>query len=58
MSAQRSADLVDAKEAARHFGCSARHMVDWVSKQPGFPQPVKWRPLVWVEAKVLAFRDR
>ena len=58
MSAQRSDALVDAKGAAPHFGCCPKHFVDRVSKQPGFPQPIKWRPLVWVEAKVLAFRDR
>ena len=49
---------LDAKEAAPLFRCSPRHFVDRVSKQPGFPQPIKWRPLVWVESKVLAFRDR
>jgi predicted DNA-binding transcriptional regulator AlpA len=57
MSAQRSERLVDAHEAAALFGCSERHMVDRVCKRPGFPSPVKLRPLLWAEWRVLEYRD-
>lgn len=57
MSAQRSERLVSATEAAALFGCSERHMVDRVCKQPGFPDPIKLRPLLWVEWRVLDYRD-
>ena len=57
MSAQRSEDTVDAKEAAPLFGYKPRHFVDVVCKQPGFPEPIKLRPLVWVKWRVIEFRD-
>ena len=57
MSAQRGERLVSATEAAAYFGCSERHMVDRVSKAPGFPEPIKLRPLLWVEWRVLEYRD-
>lgn len=57
MSAQRSERVIEAKEAADLFKCSERHMVDRVSKRPGFPPPIKLRPLVWVEWRVIEFRD-
>ncbi len=57
MSAQRSEALMDAAQAAAEFGCSERQMVDRVSKRPGFPQPTKFRPLLWVAWKVIEFRD-
>lgn len=57
MNAQRKEDTVDANEAAELFRCSPRHLVDRVSKQPGFPKPIKLRPLVWVAWRVLEFRD-
>jgi hypothetical protein len=57
MSAVKSERLVNASEAAALFGCSERHLVDRVCKRPGFPHPVKLRPLLWAEWRVLEYRD-
>jgi len=54
--AEKIEDTVTAEEVAPMFGCKARHIVDRVSKRPGFPQPVNRRPLTWTRDKVLEYR--
>lgn len=58
MSAQLAPEqlAVTAEEAAPLFGCSARQVVDRLSKSPGFPRPVCRRPLAWILGDVLAYR--
>lgn len=50
-------DVADAKGIAPLIGCKPRYIVDEVSKRPGFPTPVKFRPLMWPIAKVIEWRD-
>lgn len=48
---------VTAEEVAPLFNCSARHVVDRLSKEPCWPSPIKRRPLTWTLDRVLQARE-
>lgn len=50
-------DVVTAEQVAPWFNCSTRQVVDRLSKEPGFPLPIKRRPLTWTRGKVLEYRE-
>lgn len=55
--AEKLPEAIEAAEGGALFNCSGRYFVDVVSKSPGFPEPIKLRPLTWLEPEVRQWRD-
>ena len=51
-------DLVNAQEASELLRVSARHIVERLRKQKGFPKPLKpGREYLWFKQEILHWRN-